>query len=230
MATRRRKNTTPTSPGKRRRAASRTKNGREYEKNEARKKSKLKTSRPCKACRPGQQKEASQEEKELGETPGYCHIGSGPALACFPLAASLPFTPKTSQALTNFWSETSAKPPRSLTAPGEVVLYEIHGEENRTIIDIEDIPEDVIHATISVEDQEFYDHIGFDAVGITRALLTNVQEGEAAQGGSTITQQLVKNAILTNEKTFTRKIKELILSLEIEQPLLKRRNSPALLK
>lgn len=100
---------------------------------------------------------------------------------------------------------------------GETVLYEIHGEENRTIVELDQIPEDVREATIAVEDQDFYNHHGFDVVGILRSVFTNVREGERASGGSTITQQLVKNAILTNEKTYERKIKELILSLEIER-------------
>ncbi|MEK7158552.1 MAG: PBP1A family penicillin-binding protein, partial [Patescibacteria group bacterium] len=94
---------------------------------------------------------------------------------------------------------------------------EIHGDENRTLIELEDIPESARWATILTEDQSFYEHQGFDLLGIVRAILTNVFRGGKAQGGSTITQQFVKNAILTTEKSYERKIKELILSYQIER-------------
>lgn len=100
---------------------------------------------------------------------------------------------------------------------GETVLYEIHGDENRTIVELDAIPDFMEKATISIEDKDFYKHHGFDAFGILRAIIKDVATGQRAQGGSTITQQFIKNAVLTNEKTFTRKIKELILSIEIEQ-------------
>lgn len=100
---------------------------------------------------------------------------------------------------------------------GQTVLYEIHGEQNRTVVPLTDIPQNMRNATIAIEDKDFYKHHGFDAVGIFRAVFRDVTTGSLSQGGSTITQQLVKNAILTNEKTFTRKIKEIILAIEIEQ-------------
>lgn len=100
---------------------------------------------------------------------------------------------------------------------GNTVLYEIHGDQNRTVVQLSDIPQNVRNATIAIEDKDFYKHHGFDVVGIFRAVFRDVTTGSLSQGGSTITQQLVKNAILTNEKTFTRKIKEVILAIEIEQ-------------
>lgn len=100
---------------------------------------------------------------------------------------------------------------------GETVLYEIHGDQNRTVVPLSDIPQNMRNATIAIEDKDFYKHHGFDAIGIFRAVFRDVTTGSLSQGGSTITQQLVKNAILTNEKTFTRKIKEIILAIEIEQ-------------
>ena len=100
---------------------------------------------------------------------------------------------------------------------GDVLLYEIHGDQNRTIIPSEGIPDHVKQATISIEDQTFYTHAALDWKGILRALITNIQRGQFTySGGSTITQQLVKNVFLTPEKTIRRKIKELILSYWIE--------------
>lgn len=100
---------------------------------------------------------------------------------------------------------------------GEHVLYKIHGEENRKVVPAENIPDALRNASISIEDQRFYDHIGFDVIGILRAVRENLEKQGAAQGGSTITQQLVRNVFLTREKTITRKFKELILSIKIER-------------
>jgi 1A family penicillin-binding protein len=100
---------------------------------------------------------------------------------------------------------------------GETVLYEIHGEEKRTLIGSEEIPEFIKQATISAEDDEFYQHHGIDLKGILRAVLVNLQGKNIQQGGSTITQQFIKNSILTPERTYTRKIKEVILAMEIER-------------
>lgn len=100
---------------------------------------------------------------------------------------------------------------------GAVLLYEIHGEEKRTVIAFNDIPETIKQATLSAEDINFYKHSGLDFKGILRALYVNILRGDISQGGSTITQQLIKNSILTNERTYTRKIKEAILSLLIEK-------------
>ena len=95
------------------------------------------------------------------------------------------------------------------------LLYKIYGRQNRSWLALKDIPQNVIDATISMEDKNFYQNPGFSISGITRAALAQVK-GEPLQGGSTITQQLVKNAFLTPERTWTRKLKELILTLETE--------------
>ena len=100
---------------------------------------------------------------------------------------------------------------------GEHLLYEIHGEERRTVVRWEEIPDTVKTATVTLEDQLFWKHHGVDFRGIIRSALKDVVKGGLAQGGSTITQQFVKNSILTSEKKFSRKIKEVILALEIEQ-------------
>lgn len=99
---------------------------------------------------------------------------------------------------------------------GETILYEIHGEEKRTLISLNDIPDYVKQATIAIEDKNFYKHKGFSFLAILRTAITNVVFGKKA-GGSTLTQQFVKNSVLTSEKTYTRKIKELILAYRLEK-------------
>lgn len=100
---------------------------------------------------------------------------------------------------------------------GEILLYEIYDKEKRTVIPFEEIPDYVKRATTAIEDKNFYDHPSFDWRGMARALTVNILKGRVVQGGSTITQQLAKNAYLTPERTFKRKIKELILSYWIER-------------
>ncbi|NCN25434.1 PBP1A family penicillin-binding protein [Candidatus Falkowbacteria bacterium] len=98
----------------------------------------------------------------------------------------------------------------------QTLLYEIHGEQKRTLITLNDIPANVKNATIAIEDKNFYKHGGFSVVAIMRTAITNLLFSKKA-GGSTLTQQFVKNAVLSNEKTYTRKIKELLLSYRLEQ-------------
>lgn len=99
---------------------------------------------------------------------------------------------------------------------GEVLLYEIHGEEKRTVIPFETIPEYVKKATLAAEDAHFYEQPAFSWTSIVRAILVNLRSGRFAQGGSTISQQLVKNVFLTPERTVIRKLKELILAVRLE--------------
>lgn len=111
---------------------------------------------------------------------------------------------------------------------GEHLLYEIHGEENRTLLrvqegfcndddsldtDEEGIPLYALQATVAAEDENFCNHKGFSVTGIARAVLFAGNRG----GGSTITQQLIKNAVLTNERSIIRKVKELILAVGLER-------------
>lgn len=81
---------------------------------------------------------------------------------------------------------------------------------------IDKISPDFVNAIVVVEDRRFYKHHGFDVESIGRALITNVKEGSVLQGGSTITQQLAKNLFLSSDKTYTRKIKELIIAIQLE--------------
>ncbi|MFZ2187260.1 MAG: transglycosylase domain-containing protein [Candidatus Moraniibacteriota bacterium] len=99
---------------------------------------------------------------------------------------------------------------------GTHLLYDVHGEEKRTVIAFSDMPDVVKYATISLEDQDFYSHYGIKLSSILRSIFKDAIQLGKAQGGSTITQQFVKNSLLTNEKTLLRKVKEVILSLEIE--------------
>ena len=95
------------------------------------------------------------------------------------------------------------------------LLYQIYKDENRTVISINDLPDHVKNAFLAAEDKDFYRHHGFSISGLARAFYKNLLN-QSVEGGSTITQQLVKNTLLTNEKTISRKIKELILSIEVE--------------
>lgn len=99
---------------------------------------------------------------------------------------------------------------------GEHLLYEVHGEEKRTQIAYSEMPDALKYATISLEDQDFYSHHGIKLTAILRSVFKDIVNFGKAQGGSTITQQFVKNSLLSNEKTLVRKIKEVILSLEVE--------------
>ena len=97
------------------------------------------------------------------------------------------------------------------------LLYEIYGEEKRTIIPLDEIPKKAILATIAIEDRNFFSHPAFDIRSILRAIIYNALHLKFAQGASTITQQLARNAFLVPEKTLTRKIREIILAIKIEK-------------
>ena len=95
------------------------------------------------------------------------------------------------------------------------LLFKIYKDKNRTPVSLEEVPIQVRLATLAAEDAEFYQHFGFSVRGIMRATIRNATRGEV-EGGSTITQQLVKNALLSSEKTIIRKIKEIVLAIEVE--------------
>lgn len=100
---------------------------------------------------------------------------------------------------------------------GEVLLYEIHGDEKRTVVPLNRISQFLKDATIVAEDLSFYTHNGVDVRSIVRAFIVDVTNWDFSQGASTITQQLVKKTFLTDEKTIPRKIKEALLAVKIEQ-------------
>lgn len=98
----------------------------------------------------------------------------------------------------------------------ETLLYDVYGDQKRTPVKLAEVPEYLKQATVAVEDKDFYQHQGFDLRGWLRAIF-NIIFRRRLQGGSTITQQLVKNVLLTSERTLPRKIKEFILAIQIEK-------------
>jgi len=100
---------------------------------------------------------------------------------------------------------------------GEVLLYELYGEEKREIIPLSEVPEHLKQAVIATEDANFYSHFGIDFRGILRAVQINLRIGKPTYGGSTISQQLIRSTFLTLEKTIKRKVREIILTLEMER-------------
>ncbi len=99
---------------------------------------------------------------------------------------------------------------------GKILLYDVHEDVKRTLVPFESISSNVKNATVAAEDADFYSHSGIRPKSIIRAFIANVTGGGFKQGGSTITQQVVKKTLLTDEKKITRKIKEVILSFKLE--------------
>lgn len=96
------------------------------------------------------------------------------------------------------------------------LIYEVHGEVKRTLVNLDQISPDLKNATLAAEDKNFYKHSGISVTGLARSVIIDIIYREKRQGGSTITQQFVKNALLTRDKSFIRKFKEIILSIELE--------------
>jgi 1A family penicillin-binding protein len=99
---------------------------------------------------------------------------------------------------------------------GKVLLYDIYGEEKREIISFDKISDNLKHAVLASEDARFYQHGGIDFEGILRAILVDLKLQSASQGGSTITQQLIRSVYLTGQKSISRKVREMVLSIELE--------------
>ena len=101
----------------------------------------------------------------------------------------------------------------------KVLLWDVHEDIRRTVVTSENISRHIKNATVAIEDDTFYQHYGVNLKGILRAFLVNLGAGSVQQGGSTISQQVIKNTLLTKEKSYVRKIKELILAIKLEQSL-----------
>ncbi len=109
--------------------------------------------------------------------------------------------------------------------PASSLVFDADGNEvgglaaevAREDVELGELPPHVEHAVLAAEDRGFYEHRGISATGIARALFTNVREGSIAQGGSTVTQQYIKNAALTPEQTYTRKVQEAALAIKLER-------------
>ena len=102
---------------------------------------------------------------------------------------------------------------------GKVLLYDVHRDTKRTDITSEEMGVNIKNATVAIEDAEFYNHNGVRIVSTVRAVLSNMFGFGIGGGGSTITQQLVKNTLLTSEKSYTRKIKEWVLAIKIDNSI-----------
>ncbi len=117
---------------------------------------------------------------------------------------------------------TSWRPPQTsrILAVDGSTLAELF-TERRTVVPLGNLPENLVKALLAAEDADFYVHQGLDYLGMLRALLVNLRRGTIAQGASTITQQVVKNVLLTPERTFGRKVREVLLARRIEHELTK---------
>lgn len=109
--------------------------------------------------------------------------------------------------------------------PQGVEIDKLHGEENREYITLERMPDYVVKAAVAIEDERFYEHNGIDMRGVMRALVENIKTQSIAQGASTLTQQLIKNEVLSSEQTYIRKIKEMYMALNLEASLEKQLGS-----
>lgn len=119
----------------------------------------------------------------------------------------------------NFENRDIANSTKIYDRTGKIVLYNIHDNVRRTAVPIEEISPFIQQATIAIEDAHFYEHYGFRPTSFIRAVIANITSGGYTQGGSTIDQQVIKNALLTRDKTISRKIKEIILSIKLDREL-----------
>ena len=123
--------------------------------------------------------------------------------------------------LSTFSQRTVLQSTKIYDRTDEVLLYDLHNDVRRTSVPFSEMSRHIKNATVAIEDDQFYNHIGVDMKAIVRAAVTNFQQGDllGGQGGSTITQQVIKNSILDREKKLTRKVKEAILAIKLERVL-----------
>jgi len=121
--------------------------------------------------------------------------------------------------ISSFETRKVAESTKIYDRTGKILLYDVHENIRRTVIDGDQMSSNIRNATVAIEDRGFYYHIGIDFSAILRAVLTNLKNGDllSGQGGSTITQQVIKNSLLTNEKKLSRKVKEWILAIKLER-------------
>ena len=123
--------------------------------------------------------------------------------------------------LSEFGSRKVSESTKIYDRTGTILLYDLHKGARRTIVPYSEMSLNVKNAALAIEDSEFWQHSGIRITAIFRAVFTNLFQGNllGGQGGSTITQQVVKNSLLTNEKKVSRKLKEWLLALRIEKTL-----------
>jgi penicillin-binding protein 1B len=114
--------------------------------------------------------------------------------------------------------QTDTGAPISLTRLEPELVASIFDQEmeDRTVTTLDQVPEDLIQAIIKIEDERYYSHFGVDPIGIARAFVSNIMSGSIVQGGSTLTQQLVKNIFLYPKKSYIRKFNEMIMATMME--------------
>jgi len=116
-----------------------------------------------------------------------------------------------------FTEQSLALPTKIYDREGKTLLYQIYDEEKRTVVPLDQVPDHLKQAVISAEDANFYHHFGLDVKGILRSIINDLKIGQPVYGGSTISQQLIRSTFLTPDKTLQRKVKEVILTLELER-------------
>ncbi|HUQ30148.1 MAG TPA: transglycosylase domain-containing protein, partial [Candidatus Paceibacterota bacterium] len=141
-----------------------------------------------------------------------CGLGFGIAGAIL-LTVALAPTPD----IASFATRQVDQSTRIYDRTGQILLYDYNRDARREIVPLAQISQNALNATIAIEDSSFYDHGGIRITSIIRAMLADVVGGSLSQGGSTITQQVVKNTLLTNEKSVVRKIHEWVLAMKLEQ-------------
>lgn len=124
--------------------------------------------------------------------------------------------------LSNFEERLVLQSTKIYDRTGEVLLYDLHQDVKRTIIPLEEMSKNIKNATLAIEDDQFYNHMGVRPTAILRSIINNIQTGKGAfggAGGSTITQQVIKNSLLDRDKKISRKVKEAILAIKLERLL-----------
>jgi len=140
---------------------------------------------------------------------GICFVGAGGLL----IAVTASPVPD----ISSFANRQIDQSTKIYDRTGQVLLYDYNRDAKRDVIPLSAISPNAIQATIAMEDSSFYEHGGIRITSIIRAMIADVVGGSRAQGGSTITQQVVKNTLLTSEKSVTRKVHEWVLAIKLEQ-------------
>ena len=157
-----------------------------------------------------------------GKLPWWMEFGilAGLAIGFFVFAAGIVWAIVSPiPAINNFENRKVAESTKIFDRTGNIVLYDVFGQIRRTVVPLEEMSPYIQKAAIAIEDTEFYQHHGFLPEAFLRAVLVNLRlmPGIIGQGGSTITQQVVKNTLLTQRKTIARKLEEIILALRLER-------------
>jgi membrane peptidoglycan carboxypeptidase len=164
------------------------------------------------------QKEKPKPKKKFRWIKRFLVLGLG--FTAFLFVYGIYFLPDVKDAAELNFAESTIIYDRGALEPGaraeEHILYVIHGDENRDYIPLEEISPWVAQATIAIEDDQFYSHFGFDVPALVKVFLHEVFGIGPQRGGSTITQQLAKQVFLSGERSYTRKFKELLLSIKLE--------------